>query len=126
MFMTVSGQAAALSPFLGKKRLLLLFSKSRSSAILERQIDLLQDVRTDLSNHDIIVLVTQGKQNTIANIGYAHMPPNAARELKKKFQPKDSLLTVVLVGKDGLEVGRWNRIIYPEAIIDLIDPSILP
>ncbi len=111
----------ALEGLIGKKRPLLLFSKSRSLASLDEQIDLLRDRRPEISERDMIVFVTEGTQDTIPAIGYATLPRGAARDLKRRFEPNPSGMTMVLVGKDGDEKARWNRVVNPQEIFDLID-----
>ena len=116
-----TGHADPLAAFKNERSVLLLFSKSRSSAPLDRQIDLLRDRRSELSERDMIVLVTAGRQNTIAAIGYARLPSGAARELRKKYQPSGRALTVILVGKDDQEIARWDKVTDPQEIIDAVD-----
>ena len=113
--------ADSLDGLQGKKRPLLLFAKSRSYAGLDKQIDLLRDRRPDISERDMVVLVTQGNQDTISAIGYASLPPGAALDLKTRFKPNPSGLTVVLIGKDGGEKARWDKLVQPQEIFDLID-----
>ena len=122
--LTLSPHAAmadSLSDMIGKKQPLLLFAKSRSYAGLDQQIDLLRQRRPDISERDMVVLVTPGGQATMAAIGYMSMPPGSNRDLRNRFQPSDSGLTVVLVGKDGGEKGRWSNLVQPDEIFKLID-----
>lgn len=113
--------SSALDGLQGKKRVVLLFAKSRSFAGLDKQIDLLRARRPDLSERDTIVVVVEGRQEAIAAIGYTSLPRGAALQLTKRFNPESSLLTGVLIGKDGTEKSRWQRVIDPQEIIDLID-----
>lgn len=117
-----SGHAADLMEDLrGDKRPLLLFSKSRSFAGLDQQMDILRDYRPDLQERDVVVLSTTGRQETQTVIGYTPVPRGTARLLRKQFQPSRSGLTVVLIGKDGTEKARWEKVVDPQTVFDLID-----
>ncbi|MEP1207036.1 MAG: DUF4174 domain-containing protein [Rhizobiaceae bacterium] len=104
-----------------EKRPLLLFAKSRSFAPLDKQIDLLRSYRPDLEDRDMVVLSTTGRQETSAAIGYVSINRGTARELKKRFAPAPKGMTIILVGKDGQEKSRWQQIVEPQVIFDLID-----
>lgn len=118
-----SGPASAdpLEGLQGKNRVLLLFAKSRSDASLDRQVDVLRDYRSELRERDLLVLRTAGREETRAAIGYTSLNRGSARALRQRFAPESNRLTVVLVGKDGQEKERWNRVVQPEEIFKLID-----
>ena len=137
--MTVATPAAAdpLDGLRGSKRPLLLFSKSRSLSSLDRQVDLLRELRPELQERDVVVLVTAGNDETYNAIGYSDLPRGAARALRRRFDPfgagpgtadptvpgrgATSGLTVILVGKDGTEKRRWRGLVDPQDIFDAID-----
>jgi len=123
LFAALNGPASAgaLDGFTGKKHVILLFSKSRSLASLDEQLALLRSRRPDLKERDVIVLVTAGNQDTIAAIGYAGLAQGTALRLKGRFKPHSVGLTVVLVSKGGGEEMRWNKVVDPQRIFDLID-----
>jgi len=104
-----------------EKRPLLLFAKSRSFAPLDKQVDLLRGYRPDLGERDMVVLSTTGTQETSAAIGYVSINRGTARELRKLHQPDSKGLTVILIGKDGSEKARWQQVVEPQVIFDLID-----
>ncbi|MEP2559543.1 MAG: DUF4174 domain-containing protein [Rhizobiaceae bacterium] len=104
-----------------EKRPLLLFAKSRSFAPLDKQVDLLRSYRPGLEERDMVVLSTTGRQETSSAIGYVSINRGTARQLKKRFEPQDRGLTVILLGKDGTEKARWQQVVEPQAIFDLID-----
>ncbi|MGI9366185.1 MAG: DUF4174 domain-containing protein [Rhizobiaceae bacterium] len=104
-----------------EKRPILLFAKSRSFAQLGKQLDLLRDYRPDLQERDIVVLSTTGNQETSSAIGYVSIDRGTARLLRRRFAPDMKGLTVILIGKDGGEKGRWTSVVEPQEIFDLID-----
>ncbi|MDD9911258.1 MAG: DUF4174 domain-containing protein [Ahrensia sp.] len=116
--------AAAADPLAGlqwEARPLLLFAKSRSDASLDKQIDLLRERRPDLRERQMVVFRTAGNEDTRAAIGYVDLPRGAARSLRRRFEPRPNGLTVILVGKDGTEKGRWERVVEPDEIFELVD-----
>ena len=117
----IAESAESLKSLVGKKRPLLLFSKSRSDARLDKQIDLLRERRPELRERDMVVLVTAGNQATMAAIGYVSLPAGAERDLRDRYKPEAKGLTIILVGKDGAEKGRWTQPLDPGELFDLID-----
>ena len=113
--------AAPLDGLRGEKRVLLLFSKSRSLSSLDRLVDLLRERRPDLEERDTVVLVTAGSDPTYSAIGYTSLPAGANRDLRRLYKPEGSGLVTVLVGKDGGEKARFRGVADPDAIFDLID-----
>ena len=123
MVLSMSPARAAdpLEALQGKSRPLLLFAKSRSDASLEKQLELLRSRRSDLSERDMLVLVSEGDEDTIAAIGYTPVPAGANRDLRARFLPSTRGLVVILVGKDGDEKARWDKPVDPDEIFALID-----
>jgi hypothetical protein len=127
-FLILSGavasvQAGVLDEFRGEKQFVLLFTKSRSDAALDRQIDLLSERRPSLDQRDMVVLITTKGRDTAVALGYAAMPLGAGRRLTAEFEPADSGLTVILIAKDGAQLGRWQQVVDPQIMFDLIDDS---
>lgn len=116
-----SAAADSLAGLKGEKRALLLFAKSRSDASFDKQLEILRERRPDLAERDLLVLATQGTQDTIPAIGYTALPSGTARDLRERFQPSTKGLTVILIGKDGGEKGRWSQLVEPDEIFALID-----
>ena len=121
LLMAGSAHADPLDRLRGEKRVLLLFSKSRSLSSLDRFVDLLRERRPDVEERDLVVLVTAGSDPTYSAIGYTSLPAGANRELRRRFLPQGSGLTAVLVGKDGGEKARYSGVVDPDAIFALID-----
>lgn len=111
----------ALSSLQGEKRVLLLFAKSRSDASLTKQVDLLRNYRPELRERDLIVLSTPDRTETSSVIGYASLPRGTGRALRDQYAPAPIGLTVVLIGKDGGEKQRWQNVVEPETIFEIID-----
>jgi len=113
--------AGTLEQLQWKKRVVLLFAKSRSTAGLDQQTDILRSVRPEMRERDLIVLRTTGIEETRSAIGYTSIQRGTSRELRDKFKPVGSGMTVILVGKDGTEKGRWQRVVQPREFFELID-----
>lgn len=113
--------AEPLASLAGKKRVLLLFSKSRSDAQLDRQLGLLNDQRSGLDARKTVVFTLAGGREPMAFIGYASLPFGAGRDLHTQFSPAPQGMTVILIGLDGTEKGRWQHPVDPQELFDLID-----
>ncbi len=113
--------AGPLDDLIGEKRAILLFTKSRSEASLDRQISLFSKQRFDLDDRDTVVLHTVDGRNTMAVFGYARVSDGTGRQLAQIYEPARNGLTIVLIGKDGTEKGRWQGVTDPQIIFDLID-----
>lgn len=113
--------AGPLDDLIGKKRAILLFSKSRSEARLDRQISLFSKQRFDLDDRDTVVLLTVNGRQTMTVFGYARVNDGTGRQLSQIYKPQTNGLTIVLVGKDGTEKGRWLGVTDPQIIFDTID-----
>jgi len=86
-----------LTQYLGRNRILLVFTPSASDARFEAQNELFEKRRTDLEERNILVL----------------------EEVKTRCQFRVSKedFAVILIGKDGNEKHRWTGV----APIDQID-----
>ncbi len=115
--------AGPLSGLVGKKRVVLLFAKSRSDASLDEQVARLAERRPEIEASAMVVLRTAGDNETLPIIGYASLPGGAARALIRRFQPATVGLTVIYVAKDGEEKGRWTQVVDPQAIFDLAESA---
>lgn len=129
VFSMVSVMHAAAGPLddlIGKKRAILLFSKSRSEAQLDRQISLFSKQRFDLDDRDTVVLLTVNGRRTMVVFGYARVNDGTGRQLTQLYKPQAIGLTIVLVGIDGTEKGRWSGVTDPQIIFDQIDAIPMP
>lgn len=113
--------ANPLADLRGEKRIVLLFSKSRSDATLDKQVDLLRARRRDLSDRDTVVLVVEGRSDVVSAIGYVDVPRGAALDLRKLYEKERVRFFGILIGKDGLEKSRWQRVRDPQDMFDQID-----
>lgn len=117
-----STQAAnPLADLRGERRIVLLFSKSRSDATLDKQVDLLRARRRDLSDRDTIVLVVEGRSDVVSAIGYVDVPRGAALDLRRLYEKERVRFFGILIGKDGQEKSRWQRVRDPQDMFDQID-----
>lgn len=124
--MSAAAPAAAdpLDGLVGKKRAVLLFAKSRSDASIDRQLGLLQERRPEMEDRDMVAITILGDRDAIAAIGYVSLPTGAGRDLRRRFEPRTSGMTIVLVGRDGREKGRWLNTVNPGELFDVIDDAI--
>ena len=113
--------ADPLAGLRGEKRILLLFSKSRSLAALDRQEAEFRERRPDLRERDLVVFTVPGSDPVQDAIGYERLPYGATRELRRRYAPEGRGLTVVLIGKDGGEKARWDRAVDADEVFALID-----
>ena len=113
--------AGPLDNLLGKKNAVLLFAKSRSDASLDRQIAMFAARRPDVSDNEMVVLLTTDNRDTMAVLGYASLPSGAGLQLLRQYEPRGSGMTIVLVGKDGMEKGRWRQLVDPQVLFDLLE-----
>lgn len=116
-----TASATTLDRLKSNKRVVLLFAKSRSTAGLDQQVDILRNFRPEMRERDLIVLRTTGSEETRSAIGYSSIQRGTARDLRNRFKPVGSGMTVILVGKDGTEKGRWQRVVQPREFFELID-----
>ena len=121
LFAIPAHAADPLAALTGQKRVLLLFSKSRSDANLDRQLALLGERRAEVNERKMVVLTVSPGREPMAVMGYATLPQGAGRALTTRFEPAKEGLTVVLVGLDGTEKGRWRHALDPQVLFDLID-----
>ena len=117
------GGPSALRHLVGEKRLVLLFSPSKSDAVLDKQLGMFAERRPGIRDRDLAVLVTAGNRETSAAIGYASLRSGTAIGLRRHYEPARQGLTVILVGKDGAEKGRWQGAQDPQLLFDLIDAT---
>ena len=122
----MAGASDPLAGLIGQKRVLLLFARSRSDANLDRQLDLLSEQRTEITERRLVVISVAGNSDGVPAIGYASLASGSGRQLQKRFMPAVFGLTVVLIGLDGAEQGRWQHSIEPKIIFDLIYREPLP
>ncbi|HSO47404.1 MAG TPA: DUF4174 domain-containing protein [Rhizobiaceae bacterium] len=117
----VPASANPLESLQGKKRAVLLFARSRSDASLDRQMAMLGEQRTGFDQRKTVVFNVAGGREPMTFIGFASLPFGAGRDLQTQFAPASQGLTVVLVGLDGTEKGRWQHPVNPQVLFDLID-----
>ena len=114
-------EAGPLDDLFDRKKLVLLFAKSRSDSTLTAQISRLIDRRPDLEDRDMVVLRTTANRETMAVLGYVRISPGTARALNRKYQPPEVGMTIVLVDEQGDEMARWTGLTDPELIFEAVD-----
>lgn len=82
---------------------------------------MLSEQRTGFDQRKTVVFNVAGGREPMTFIGFASLPFGAGRDLQTQFAPASQGLTVVLVGLDGTEKGRWQHPVNPQVLFDLID-----
>ena len=101
-----------LDKYRWKKRILIIFSKDNN--FIEKQIKLLNQVKSGLIKRDMILFGFQEDQ-----------PPFSIEKtiniesLQKSLSVKDN--TLVLLGKDGYMKAIWKKTVDPKTIFDIVD-----
>ena len=73
----------------------------------------------ELDARDIVLI--QVFEEGISRAEGREIPQDSANHLRERFQVDDGDMTIVLVGKDGTEKARWDRLPPLQRIYDLID-----
>ncbi len=85
-------------------RKLFIFADEENAANVEQQLFLLNKEQEGIKERDLEIIVV-GKDNTIF----------------KKYHVPQNAFTVILVGKDGSEKYRTQKVLQPEKLFALID-----
>jgi hypothetical protein len=93
-----------LRHFQWKNRVLLLFTPSKTDAVLKKQTALVEAHSAGFEERDLIVFVVPD-----------HAP------LWERFQVDARTFTVVLIGKDGGEKFRQTSLLEPEKLFQIVD-----
>lgn len=107
-----------LRAFRWERRILLIFGKESSQAVLD-QGDRIHARQADADARDLTVLTVVG--GIVSNSGSGEsLPPAGA--LRQQFRIDEQVpFTVILIGKDGEEKLRDNRPIAADDLFALID-----
>lgn len=89
---------------LSEDRQLLIFGIETHESLVKQQISLLDSLQSDLMDRDLTIVTVLG---------------NA--EFYRKYNIKPKEFAVILIGKDGTEKVRWNKIAFPKEIFSIID-----
>lgn len=99
------------------KRILVLFAEAENPK-LKQQLDLLTAKTADLADRDMVVLHVTAKD---AKIIYGDAVHPDARKLRVEAGIDGSEFTAILIGKDGGEKLRSDKVVGDREIFDLID-----
>ena len=108
-----------LDQYQWKNRLLLVFAPSAKSPPYENQMRLLEGAGPELKDRDLKVLhlLLEGDNR----IDDQALPPDAARQLRARFDVGEEAFILILIGKDGTEKRRDDAPLQPEALFEQID-----
>ena len=93
-----------LSNYRWEKRLVILVSPDLDSHLIREQLLLLEKEATELEERDMLIL---------------KIPPNS--EALDKFKLRESFEGVLLIGKDGGLKSRYDLLVKPKTLFDLVD-----
>lgn len=105
LFRPLPADTASLDQFKWKSRPLVIFAPSQSDPHYIQQINILEKVKAELKERDIVVL--------------SDTSPSSNGELRSQLNPKG--FEVVLVGKDGGMKLRQQKPISSEVLLSTID-----
>ena len=111
-------EAADLSKYLWRHRLLLIFSPSSQTPAFQELAHQLKQQREGVADRDLLVfsLISDGQ----SQVGEDVMTRQAAENLRRRFQVAADEFRVVLIGKDGT-VKLSERTVRLSEIFALID-----
>ena len=89
---------------LSSYRQLFIFGKEQNQLLVQQQLQLLSEANDGVKERDIKVIVTESE--------------NAAG---KKYKVEAGQFTVILIGKDGSEKYRTNKLLQTKDLFSIID-----
>lgn len=102
------------------ERPLLVFSPSRDDRAYCETMIVWNRNGPKLDEYDLALI--EVFEDGVSRAEGREIPQESATHLRELFQVEDGDLTILLVGKDGSEKGRWNHLPRLQDIYDLIDP----
>lgn len=106
-----------LDKYLGKNRILLVFTPDYQDDRFQRQQVILQNSKAKLKERDLILI----EMNQNDGYGENQYSETEVINLRKKYSIKPSEFAVILIGKDGTEKLRYNDVVQAEQLISIID-----
>src|SRR5687768_11241251 len=89
---------------LSENRQLFIFGKETHESLVRQQLSLFDSFQRDIKDRDLTIVTVSG------NV-----------EVYKEYKVKSNEYAVILIGKDGSEKMRWNKIALPKEIFSIID-----
>jgi len=111
--------AFALEKFAWEYRLLLVFVPADDDGSLKQQRQLLAGRDSDIKERHMRII-------DISTVGHAEVDGHVDQDLettrlRKGYNVPSDRFSVILIGKDGGEKGRWIKPVRPDKIFDMID-----
>ena len=116
---TAGEPAFSMQAMRGVRRLLLVFTPSVQDPAFLRQKELLDEAADGLAQRDVTVVEVVGVD--LGSAGGATISPDETARLRSDWSAALHVLTVVLVGKDGMEKLRANQPVSDGPLFALID-----
>ncbi|MEW4566569.1 DUF4174 domain-containing protein [Tautonia sp. JC769] len=109
----------SMNRYLGKDRPLLVFSPSREDASYCETMIIWNRNVPELEDRDLALI--EVFEEGISRAKGREIPRDSAAELRSKYQVELGKLTIILVGKDGTEKGRFDQLFPLQDVYDHID-----
>jgi hypothetical protein len=113
------GQAQSLDEYRWKNRLVLLFAPESSSDLLQQQVELLTADSEKVTDRGLLLFSITPNGGT--SPGGTRLSQKYCRQLYADWAVLSSSFTIILVGKDGGEKLRKQKVTAPQVLFDLID-----
>lgn len=105
-----------LSNYKWQKRLILIFSPKKDNPDGTEQLKLLNQAKQGLADRDLVLIPVV--ENNIESKKTGNI---TAADLRHQFQIESNAFTLILIGKDGGEKYRTDRVTKPTTIFNIID-----
>jgi hypothetical protein len=111
--------AFALEKFTWEHRLLLAFAPSNDDELLKRQRQLLAGRNSGIKERHMRI-IDVSSAGPVKVDGHVDQDLETS-QLRKGYNVPSDRFSVILIGKDGGEKGRWIEPVRPDKIFDMID-----
>ena len=114
-------QARPLAPFQWQYRPLVVFAPGREHADYKSQIEAIEQNRMAFDERDMLLVSVLDRVELDATPPPTTTMPASAGALRQHYRVEAEEFTVILVGKDGGEKGRWESPITMDEVFATID-----
>ena len=115
---SLAQETMMLEKYSWENRIILLFGETADESLLHQQYEELQADPAGLSERDLIVFQILSDRVLEANVNSSS---SSAQKLREQYQISEGEFCVVLIGKDGSEKLRSNKLLRRNILYDVID-----